>query len=182
MRERLLEAAYACVARYGIAKTTMDDVAREAKVARATVYRYFAGGKEQLVREVVAWESARFFGRLRDAVADAGELGSLLEEALLFAHRAVGEHLVLQRILQTEPDLLLPLLTGQSDRLLFLISAFVRPRLEQAELREGVDVAAAADYLARMVLSLIGSPGRWDLTSRDDVRTLVRTELLAGIL
>jgi hypothetical protein len=33
-----------------------------------------------------------------------------------------------------------------------------------------------------MFLSWIGSPGRWDLTDRVQVRTLVQTELLAGIL
>jgi hypothetical protein len=40
----------------------------------------------------------------------------------------------------------------------------------------------AADYVARMLLSWIGAPGRWDLTDREQVHTLVRTEFLAGIL
>ena len=30
-RQRILEATYACVARWGLAKTTVEDVAREAK-------------------------------------------------------------------------------------------------------------------------------------------------------
>ena len=44
VRERLLQATYACVARWGLAKTTVEDAAREAGVSRATVYRYFPGG------------------------------------------------------------------------------------------------------------------------------------------
>jgi hypothetical protein len=32
------------------------------------------------------------------------------------------------------------------------------------------------------VLSLIGSPGRWDMDDREQVRLLVREELLGGIL
>jgi hypothetical protein len=40
----------------------------------------------------------------------------------------------------------------------------------------------AADFLARMVLSYIGSPGRWDLTDPIEVAQLVRAELLAGIV
>src|SRR5207253_8943364 len=99
VRERILEATYACVARYGLAKTTVEDAAREARVSRATVYRYFPGGKDQLVREVIAWEMGRFFGRLAEAVAGATDFGRLLEEALLFAHRAVEDHEVLQKIL-----------------------------------------------------------------------------------
>src|SRR6476661_10033067 len=98
-RERLLEATYACVARYGLAKTTVEDVARESGLSRATLYRYFPGGKDQLLRDVIAWETGRFFGRLAEAVAGAPDFPSLLEEALLFAHRAVEEHDVLQKVL-----------------------------------------------------------------------------------
>ena len=39
----------------------------------------------------------------------------------------------------------------------------------------------AADYLARGILSLIGSPGRWNLEDDAQVRELVRDELLGGI-
>lgn len=181
-RERILEAALACVARYGIAKTTVEDVARTARVSRATVYRHFAGGKEQLVRELVAWEMARFFLRLAEAVADAPSFAAMLEEALVFAHRAVEEHEVLQKVLVTEPEVLLPLLTVAAQRVLGYIAAYLVPYLEREDLAPGVTPERAADYLARMLLSFIGQQGRWDLTDRAQVSELVRTELLAGIL
>ena len=47
---------------------------------------------------------------------------------------------------------------------------------------EGVEVHEAADFLARMILSYISSPGHWDLGDPDQVATLVRTELLAGVV
>ena len=181
-RERLLEAAYACVARYGIGKTTMEDVAREGRVSRATIYRYFPGGKDQLIRDVIAWETGHFFQRLAVAVADAPDLAALLEEALVFAHRAVEEHEVLQKILDTEPELLLPQLTVQSGQLLAFIRAFLQPAIRQTTLRAGIGPDEAADYIARMVLSFIGAPGQWDLTDREQVGELVRTELLSGVL
>ena len=64
LRERLLEATYACVARFGLGKTTVEDVVKESGVSRATVYRVFPGGKDELMREVVGWEMGRFFGAL----------------------------------------------------------------------------------------------------------------------
>jgi len=39
-RERLLDAAERCFVRWGPAKTTLEDIAEEAGVSRATVYRY----------------------------------------------------------------------------------------------------------------------------------------------
>src|SRR2546423_3927216 len=182
VRERILEASYACVARYGLAKTTVEDVARAARLSRATLYRHFPGGRDQLMREVIAWETGRFFGRLAEAVAGAPDFARLLEEALMFAHRAVEEHAVLQKVLQTEPERLLPQLTVESERILVFIRGFLVPYLEREQLAPGVDPEQAADYVARMLLSFIGNQGRWDLTDPAQVRRLVRTELLAGVL
>ncbi|HEX4777327.1 MAG TPA: TetR/AcrR family transcriptional regulator [Acidimicrobiia bacterium] len=186
LRERLLEAAYACVARFGMGKTTIDDVVKESSVSRATIYRAFPGGKDELMREVVAWEMGRFFGSLAEAVAGAPDFATLVEEGLVFAHRAVLEHEVLQKVLVTEPERLLPLLTTETHRPLRFITGYLVPFLEREE-REGrvwpgLDLERAADYVARMLLSLIGSPGQWDLDDPVQVHELVRTELLAGVL
>jgi AcrR family transcriptional regulator len=185
-RERVLEATYACVARFGLGKTTVEDVVKESGVSRASIYRLFPGGKEQLLRETVGWEMNRFFGRLADAVYNAPDFASLIEEGLAFAHRSLVQHAVLRKVLDTEPERLLPLLTVEQHRVLAFITGFLRPYLEREQragrLRPGVDLDQAADYVARMILSLIGSPGRWDMEDRGQVRALVRDEVLGGIL
>ena len=89
VRERLLQATYDCVGRWGLAKTTVEDAAREAGVSRATLYRYFPGGREELIAAVVSWEFARFFLRLYDEVHDCETLEEVMERGLLFAHRAL---------------------------------------------------------------------------------------------
>ena len=42
-RGRIRDAALVCIGRFGLAKTTVDDIAREAGCSRATLYRYFDG-------------------------------------------------------------------------------------------------------------------------------------------
>ena len=184
-RDRVCAGAYECIARFGLAKTTVDDVARASGVSRATIYRMFPGGRDQVLRETVGWEMNRFFASLADAVADATDLETRFERALVFAHRAVVEHAVLQKILTTEPEALLPLMTVEQHRVLNYIVEYLRPLLvverDAGRLRPDVDVDLAADYLARMVLSLIGSPGRWDLTDPVEVQHLVREELLGPV-
>lgn len=186
LRDRVVAATYACISRFGIAKTTVDDVVREAGVSRATIYRAFPGGRDELLRAAVAWELGRFLGDLADRVQGATDLAHLLEDGLAFARRSVAGHGLLQKMLVTEPDRLLPLLSTEAHHTLPFIAAFLQPYVvreaEAGRLRDGVDPDVASDYLARGVLSLIASPGRWDLGDPEQVRDLVRTELLAGVV
>jgi AcrR family transcriptional regulator len=181
-RQEVIEATYSCVARWGLSKTTVEDAAREAGVSRATVYRLFPGGREELLDAVVAWATLEFFVRLYEQVRDASTLEEVMERGIVFAHRAILEHEVLQRVLQTEPEKLLPALTVESNRIREGIATFLVPYLEERGIAEGVDPDEASDFLARMLLSYMGGPGRWDLEDPAQVALLVRSELLAGVV
>ena len=185
LHDRLLAATYRCVERFGLGKTTIDDIAKESGVSRATIYRQFAGGRDELLLETVGWELSNYFNRLADQVRDAPSLAELLRRGLAYAHRSVAEHAVLRKVMETEPERLLPLLTTESAKTLPFIADFLLPYLrreaEAGRLRPGVDIDRAAEYLARSILSLIGAPGRWDLDDPDQVSDLVEVELLGGI-
>ncbi len=181
-RQRIVEGAYACVARRGLAKTTLEDVAREAGCSRATVYRVFPGGREEVLGATVSWATSEFFARLHAHVQGAAGLEEMMERGIVFAHRAILEHDVLQRVMQTEPEKLLPTLTVESNRIREGIAAVLEPVLARRGLAPGVDRGEAADLLARMVLSYISAPGRWDLGDPAQVSRLVRSELLAGVV
>jgi AcrR family transcriptional regulator len=181
-RERILEATYACVARNGLRHTTMEDAAHEAGLSRATVYRYFPGGRDQLVDEVITWEVGRFFARLARHVGRPPDLATLVERGLMAAHDSLEHHEVLQQVLETEADRLLPQLATVMPIVHAVLRDYFQPWIEAAGVREGVEVEEAADYLARMALSFIGTQGRWDLSDPAAVRSLVRDRLLAGIV
>jgi AcrR family transcriptional regulator len=184
--ERVLEGGLVSIGRYGLARTTVDDVAQASGVSRATIYRHFPGGREQLVADTVAWETGRFFQRLGEAVAGAPDLCILLEDALAYARNALAEHAVFQRVVQTEPERLLPLITVEANRILPMIGAFLVPYLERerqaGRLRAGADVGRSAEFIARMVLSCIGAPGVYDFDDPAEIKLLVREQLLAGVL
>lgn len=185
-RERLLQAAYACVARFGIRKTTIDDVARESGLSRATIYRYFPGGKEQLIRETVTWEVSRFYDAFVEVMSAPPRLTLVVEAALVFMWRSAEEHDLLQRLLAGEPDQIVPLLTLESPAALKTVSELVLVRLEQeraeGRTRASVDLEAAADYVARMVMSFASGRGSWNLDDPEQVATVARGQVLVGIL
>ena len=139
-------------------------------------------GREELINAVVSWAMLEFFARLYEHVQDAEGLEQVMERGIMFAHRAIVEHEVLQRVMQTEPDKLLPALTVESIRIRQGIATFLVPYLAQRGVARGVDLDQAADFLARMVLSYMSAPGRWDLDDPVQVARLVESELLAGVL
>ncbi len=185
-RERVLEAAFVTVSRFGLAKTTVEDVAREAGVSRATCYRLFPGGRDELFAAMVGRELERFFAGLAAAVADAPDLATVLETALVDAHHRIRGHSVLQDLLVSEPERLLPFITAEEGRIHEGVVAFLRPRLrreaEAGRVRPGVDLDAAARYVASLGLSIMSTPGALDLDDPDAVRGVVRHELLGGVL
>lgn len=182
-RQRVLASVVTVVGRVGIARLTVDDVAADAGVSRASVYRWFPGGREQLVDEGVTYEVARFLGRLGAAVEDAEDLRERLVRGLLFAHRAIEDHEVLQRLLETEPGGVLPQLQQTAPLVIAVLRDALVPWIAaEPRRRPAVAPLEAAEWLARMFVSFLADQGRWDLTDEAEVARLVDQQLLAGVL
>jgi len=181
-RDRVLAAVVRCAGHVGLERITVEAVAREAGVARASVYRWFPGGRDQLVDEGVTWEVGRFLARIEEAVADAADFPTRLERGLVFAHRAIEDHDVLQHLLRTEPAGVLPQLQAVAPLVVAVIRDELAPLLSAERLQPGVDPLEAAEVIARLFLSFTVNQGSWDLADPDEVRELVRGHLLAGVL
>jgi AcrR family transcriptional regulator len=170
------------MARDGIGTATVEAVAREAGVARATVYRAFPGGRDELVTAAVTRAVADFFAELQADIGDAPDVTTLLERGLVAGRHRLDEHAVLQRALEDEADQIVPPLATVMPIVMELLRTELAAPLARERLRPGVEPGEAADLLARMVLSLIGSPGGWDMEDPATVRRLVRGQLLAGVV
>ncbi|MGH9035605.1 MAG: TetR/AcrR family transcriptional regulator [Acidimicrobiia bacterium] len=64
VRNSIVEAAVTCFGEYGVAKTTMEDIAQRANVSRITVHRHFRT-RDALIQEVLAEKLRRFTARAR---------------------------------------------------------------------------------------------------------------------
>lgn len=181
-RERILDAARDCVEATTLEGFALEDVAAAAGVSRATIYRHFPSGRSQVVTEAVTREIADFWRRLADHVRDIDAIEGRLVEGLMEARRNVLEHTLLQRLLASEPDQLTAEM-AESDVLVYrVIATYIRDLIEREKLVDGVDTDRASEYLTRMFMTYVGSPGMWDLTDRAEVTRLVSTHFLAGIV
>ena len=129
--ERILDAATALVARWGVTKTSLADVAKEAGCSRATLYRSFPGGKQQLFAAVGHRELAGYVDAIVEVVDEADDLADALTRGLVVAARLLRDHDAAQFVLAHEPELLLPFLGfKQVDRLYSHVSAVIGPHFE----------------------------------------------------
>jgi AcrR family transcriptional regulator len=181
-RTRILTGALHSVERLGMAKTSLEDVAQTAGVSRATIYRYFPGGRDQVISETVSWEVENFLTRIVEAVDGLDSIDAKLETALLVGHRAIGDHLLLQQLLSTEPEALFRELAEIGPLMREAIAGYVAESLQGEQLLPGVDIDEASDYCSRLFLSYIGSHGANDLSDPAAVQRIVQTQVLAGIL
>jgi AcrR family transcriptional regulator len=179
---RVCDATLACVARWGVTKTTLEDVAREAGVGRATIYRTFRGGKGHVLRATLLRETERFLDGVRAAVEAADEFEDVLVAGVTTAARQLAGHDALRYLLAHEPDLVLPHIAFHRLGDLFdLVAAFADPHLARF-LPDPDQRARAAEWLARVVLTYVLNPADGvDLTDPGSTRRLVRTFVLPGL-
>ena len=174
--ERALLAAGRCVAHRGVAATTLDVVAKEAGISRATLYRHFPDGRRQLFDELVSFEVGRFFNDLYREVEGLSSIELVLERGLRHAHHAVSKHFLLQTVLREDPSILEPSLTVAMQTMESAVAEVFRPFLAASVVRD-----ERADFLARMSLDYISTQGRWNFDDANELHQLVRDELLAWI-
>jgi AcrR family transcriptional regulator len=181
-RVRIVDGALHCLARQGIAKTTVDDIARAAGLSRATVYRTFPRGKEGILGAVVETEVARLFSSLAVAMGEATDLEDLLVAGMVETARWLRSHEALGYLLEHEPGAVLPFVTFAGfDRVLLVAGDLAAPFF--ARWLEPDQASRAAEWAVRIVMAYCSAPAPGtDLTDPADTRALVRGFVLPGIL
>ena len=181
-RVRIVDAALACLARQGLGKTTVDDIAREAGFSRATLYRTFPGGKESVIAAVVETEVARLFSSLAVVMGEATDLEDVLVAGMVESARRLSGHGALAYLLIHEPDVILPrLVFAEMDRILFTAGDFAAPFF--ARWLSPDEASRAAEWAVRIVLTYLADPAPGtDLSDPEDTRALVRAFVMPGIL
>jgi AcrR family transcriptional regulator len=181
LERTMVAAALRCVGRWGFAKTSFDDIAREAGVSRATAYRVFPGGKDRLVETIVHHEIGRLFDEAEAEVAAARSLEGLLCTGVRLAMQMLTGHAVLQYLLVHEPAVVLPHFAfHRLDAVLAYAAELSRPHL--ARFLPDEAIRPAAELVARLVLTYSFNPSdQVDPNDPTSIRRLVRTYLLPAI-
>jgi AcrR family transcriptional regulator len=99
MEERIVTSARRCFERYGIQKTTIEDIAKAASVSRPTLYKYF-NGKQEIVDHISLAEMAKVHEELRVRMRRHTSFAETVTEAILISVQVGYENPYVRRFVQ----------------------------------------------------------------------------------
>ena len=149
--DRILDAARRCVDRWGMNKLTIDDVATEANVSRATLYRIFPGGKDVMFDALRVRELSDFFAGMRASIEPVESLLDFAVKASVYALREMRNDEHLAMMLSTEEGTALKSLTVEGlPRILNVASQYMTPFLTEFIPAEEAQVLVIAHFTKRV--------------------------------
>ncbi|WP_433525048.1 TetR/AcrR family transcriptional regulator [Nocardia pseudovaccinii] len=161
---RVLDAALLAFLDFGIKRTSMVEVARRCGLSLATLYRRFAS-KSDLIQAVGMRQARQFVEEVdaaqqRQVDRDADAEDQIVELFVAFLNGLRGNKL-LDRLLKTEPEIVLPYLTVKGAPVLELgrdyVAEFITRLQWEGKLPE-YDPEPVAEMIARTALSLALTP------------------------
>lgn len=177
--ERLLDAALEVAAMHGLNRLSVGDVAKRAGLSRPTLYKHFAS-RDELVAQMVLREAGRIVEQVIAAAERHDDPFDSLYDAILTALHVLRGHPLLDRLLATEPEALLPLLIDGRASVLDAVQEVARQVIDRRDLSISEPQArAGADLLSRMLVSYAVRPP--DLAP-EAIAQFLSTAVVAGVL
>ncbi|NTY60106.1 TetR/AcrR family transcriptional regulator [Mycolicibacterium sphagni] len=183
--QRILDAALKQFELFGIRRSTVEDITRRSGLARVTLYRNFAN-KDAIVEAVLLRELERFLSELAAEAGGYAEAEDKLVEGFVFTLTTMREHALLQRLLATEPETVLPFLTVEGDSVIQTASSFLAHQLAVAlpdDRRTQIELLEVAEVTVRVIVSFVLTPSQNVALGDDDAaRSFARRYLVPPLL
>ena len=185
MKGRILDAAMQCFTQLGIAKTSIQDIARLAEVSRGTVYRYFSD-RQALIDAGIEHGAEQYYD---DAARAMDRKDTLSEQMGAFAEvvaRTLIEHRTRDRLLDGDDTLMRSMVSDRQRTLrrhMEFLHGYVVAAIDRGEIDEKVDVDDACEWLARSIISLtmMQTAATFDYSKPATVAAFMRKHAVGGL-
>ncbi|OXR41205.1 Fatty acid metabolism regulator protein [Nocardia cerradoensis] len=116
-RRRILDAAVEMAEITGLRKVSMDEIARRARVGRATLYLHFSG-RDNLISAMIEDQLGQFFADVQDVLDQHDNSEDRLVHGFAHAFRLLLGNRAVRTVLAVNPEVLYPAIIGDSQPLL----------------------------------------------------------------
>jgi len=184
-REQILDAANECFTQLGIQRTSVQDVARMAKVSRGTIYRYFVD-RDVLIEAAIEHGAQRFYREVAAAMEKKTTLAEKLGAMAETNAKILLEHRTRNRLMADDAELMRHVVSdGDSAvrRTTKFLEPYVRDAQKRGEVGAGINVTAASEWLARIIYSFstVNQGLSFDMTKPKTVRDYVEKFAINGL-
>jgi AcrR family transcriptional regulator len=155
--DRILDAAWDRFTAAGIAATTMQQIAEGAGISRVWLYQHFEN-RDAVVRALIRRETRRFLSGLAGALHEEADRDQLIGDAAVYTVGFLRGHELLDRILQSEPQTILPFLTVDGGPLLSMAADWAEAFLSARTTVNDSNRRSIAELLVRLVASIVLTP------------------------
>lgn len=185
IRDRILDGAAQCFRRFGVAKTTLEDIAAEAGTSRATIYRTIPGGRDEIILAVLLSEGRTTLEPVFEAMYAMDKFESQLVEGMARVVEASRNDPQLAMLFTAETVMTSVVLPGAWDAVLSATSELIAPLTSAArardELRGALSDGEISDWIVRVIVSIVAFPGEFVTTPRD-LRNYLATFAVPSLL
>jgi TetR/AcrR family transcriptional repressor of uid operon len=180
--DRILAGASEQFRRFGVQRSTMEDVAKRSGVSRITVYRRFAT-KELLVERTVQHEFRNYFDQFVRDIASARSVAERVELGFVTSLRVVRGNPLINALFVADDDMLLSSVVGDDGNTLATVATFLAGQIRREQEARNVDPSIDADLVAEVIVRVCTSflliPSHIvDLDDEDQVRSVARRVLV----
>ncbi|MBT8387950.1 MAG: TetR/AcrR family transcriptional regulator [Ignavibacteria bacterium] len=141
-KNQIIRAAAKRFARHGLGKTTLNEVARDVRIGKATIYHYFAS-KEDLFYHTLEWEASQFIIDIKAIFNNEDiPLGGRLLEYFSYKESVASKYKLLFDLMlqlftydkfETEKEILKKLLKEEEKIVTLILSSVFSGRIESMD-------------------------------------------------
>ena len=178
-KSRVCTAALACLKRQGIEKTTMSDIAKEASIARPTLYKYFKN-IDEVLSAAIDNEAYNFAESVVKHAKQFATIEERIVETIIYVVEELPKDPNLSIIVNDDRAKTLRDRAFSDEATLVFSEMTAVPLIEiRPELRDqGVEIS---EIMARFAISMILFPGKYSYDC-DGLRALINRRILPGLI
>lgn len=183
-REKLLDAALHCYQELGVNGTAMEDVAQQAGVGRATLYRHFKN-QEALLTEVMTRNLEDIQALLKTSLSDCNKPEEYFVEAAIIIIRECQQRSLTTLLFGDEASNLTSRISFSDQTLISmgneLVAPFYKYAKQEGVLRDWVTKPLLQEWISRLMLSFLTTPSP-NLNSERKLRKFFYDAVVASII
>ena len=155
----ILETALKRFNRFGFKKTTIEEIANDARIAKGTIYLYF-DNKTDIYKKLVEEELRTFTTQFSDIISDDIGVGEKIRKLFYITVDYYSNNNFLKSTLVGDDEMVLPFVAMEGQKIqekeiVALIKKLLEKGIEEGEVRDDLDINKVAYLLYHFGLFLV---------------------------